>query len=499
MNFTPPQLELPKRTDVQPSVSMPSSQSNRQTRTPKRMPSTSNTNQVKGLRSTGVATDVPSIAKWFLWGWVIILLGYGVVGRGFANLGFAPVYVGEVVLGLGILAALRSKSLPKLFQYPSSKVLLAFILWSLAMTIPYIPSYGVFALRDGVLWGYSAFGLIVAAIVIASPSTFRWIILKYRTFCYVFLALAWFMFVVMTSEVAKGFTLPGSSVDFFESKGGDLLVHLAGVSAFIAVGMTKNRLFLVPLILFNLAILLISKRAGMLAFGAAFLLLLFLNPPKLKLTAIAYAIAFTISAVVLINPTIDLGHGRTISAEQLTDNVVSTFDNSASSSLETTKSWRLDWWSDIISYTFGGRYFITGKGYGINLATDDGYQVLGDDALRSPHNAHMNILARSGVVGFGLWLVFQVTWFISLLRACLEARRRNMPNWHGIFAFLLSYWLAFMVNASFDVFLEGPMGGIWLWSVIGFGIGALHLYRNQAAVGMDQIPVVIRRHVVSNG
>ena len=444
-------------------------------------------------------SGLPTTSKVFLWGWVFVLLGYGIIGRGFANLGFAPIYVGEVVLVLGLWAALRSGSLPKLFQYTTSKVLLAFILWSLAMTIPYIPTYGVLSLRDGVLWGYSAFGLIVAALVIASPPTFRWIILKYRTFCYLFLALAWIMFVVMTSEVAKGFKLPGSTVDFFESKGGDLLVHLAGVSAFVAVGMSKNRLILVPMILFNLAILLISKRAGMLAFGAAFLLLLFLNPPKLKLTAIAYAIAFAISTVLLINPTVDLGHGRTISSEQLTENVVSTFNSSSSSSLETTKSWRLNWWTDIINYTFGGRYFITGKGYGINLATDDGYQVLGDDALRSPHNAHMNILARSGVVGFGLWIVFQLTWFVSLLRACLDARKKNLHNWHGIFAFLVAYWAAFMVNASFDVFLEGPMGGIWLWSVIGFGLGALHLYKTQTSVGMDNMPVVIRRRVISNG
>ena len=434
--------------------------------------------------------------KVFLLGWVFILLGYGVIGRGFANLGFAPFYVGEIVLSVGLLAMLRSGSLGKLFTFPVSKMLGAFVVWSLLMTLPQIPEYGVFALRDGALWGYSLFGLIVASMMVSSPAVFRWILLRYRTFCVVFLALAWLMFVVMTSEVAKGFKLPGSSVDFFESKGGDLLVHLSGIAAFIAVGMSRQRWIFVPLLLFNLAILLISKRAGMLAFGAAFILLLVLNPPKMKLSAIVFACMFSTTAILLINPKIDLGHGRIISVEQLTDNVVSTFDNSASSTLETTKSWRLDWWSDIIGYTFGGRHFLFGKGYGINLATDDGYQVLGDDALRSPHNAHMNVLARSGVVGFGLWLAVHLTWFFSLFKACIEARRRSMPNWHGIFAFLLAYWSAFMVNASFDVFLEGPMGGIWLWSVIGFGIGALHLYKTQPEMGLDHIPVVVRHHVI---
>jgi hypothetical protein len=41
----------------------------------------------------------------------------------------------------------------------------------------------------------------------------------------------------------------------------------------------------------------------------------------------------------------------------------------------------------------------------------------------------------------------------------------------------LSYWLAFMINVSFDVVLEGPHGGIWFWTVYGVGLAALWLYR----------------------
>ena len=29
---------------------------------------------------------------------------------------------------------------------------------------------------------------------------------------------------------------------------------------------------------------------------------------------------------------------------------------------------------------------------------------------------------------------------------------------------------AFMVNSSFDVYLEGPQGGIWFWALMGFVI-----------------------------
>ena len=35
---------------------------------------------------------------------------------------------------------------------------------------------------------------------------------------------------------------------------------------------------------------------------------------------------------------------------------------------------------------------------------------------------------------------------------------------------VLAYWMAFIVNMSFDVYLEGPQGGIWFWCLIGFAI-----------------------------
>ena len=46
-----------------------------------------------------------------------------------------------------------------------------------------------------------------------------------------------------------------------------------------------------------------------------------------------------------------------------------------------------------------------------------------------------------------------------------------------LFLFLFAYWLAQIVNGSFAVYFEGPMGGIWFWTVYGVGMSALWLYR----------------------
>ena len=39
-----------------------------------------------------------------------------------------------------------------------------------------------------------------------------------------------------------------------------------------------------------------------------------------------------------------------------------------------------------------------------------------------------------------------------------------------------------MTNAAFDVFIEGPMGGIWFWNIMGVGIAAVYVYRRYPLV-----------------
>ena len=42
-------------------------------------------------------------------------------------------------------------------------------------------------------------------------------------------------------------------------------------------------------------------------------------------------------------------------------------------------------------------------------------------------------------------------------------------------AWILVYWVAMMVNTSFDPYLEGPQGGIWFWSLFGLGMVVMRL------------------------
>jgi O-antigen ligase len=198
---------------------------------------------------------------------------------------------------------------------------------------------------------------------------------------------------------------------------------------------------------------------------------------------VAAAIAFLAST---LNLELQTGSGdRKISIDEIKDRAVSVFSND-NKSLSGTKEWRLEWWQEIVGYTVEGPYFWQGKGFGINLANADGFQVLEDESLRAPHNSHLTVLARMGVPGFSLWIVLQGAFALALLRALLRARRDRQMFWAQIDAWLLFYWLAMIINANFDPYLEGPQGGIWFWSIFGAGLAALATQRENNRMESSQ-------------
>jgi len=173
----------------------------------------------------------------------------------------------------------------------------------------------------------------------------------------------------------------------------------------------------------------------------------------------------------------------------MVNNLESIVGNSDAANLDGTKAWRLRWWNAIIDYTFRGPYFWTGKGFGMGLAEADGFVVgleTGGPMVRSPHNVHLTLLARIGVPGFVLWLATLLAWFGMLFHALLRARLRGDAAWAKIFVWVICYGLAMIIDASFDVALEGPMLGIWFWSLFGFGIGASMIYRYECIAGDRQ-------------
>ena len=161
--------------------------------------------------------------------------------------------------------------------------------------------------------------------------------------------------------------------------------------------------------------------------------------------------------LVILLPSDENFQGRKTGLDQISTNVTSIV-NDDEGTLSDNKIWRLLWWAKIIDYTFGGEYFVMGKGLGMSLAEDDDIFFESNDAdLRSPHNYHLSILARYGVPIFLLWCFWLIINFARL-------RSKNIPTLKLLF---ITVQIAFIFNASFDVFLEGPMGAFPFWCIVG--------------------------------
>jgi len=167
---------------------------------------------------------------------------------------------------------------------------------------------------------------------------------------------------------------------------------------------------------------------------------------------------------------------------QVIENFFSIFGSSSDPGLTGTRAFRLAWWAEIVDYTIFGEHFWFGKGFGVNLATDDGFQPTADESLRAPHNSHMTVLARMGVPGAIGWVLLQGAWVVGLMRALVRHRRQQDHLLAGAAGWIGVYWVAMMVNTSFDPYLEGPQGGIWFWTLFGLGLVIMRI-RSERTVG----------------
>ena len=91
---------------------------------------------------------------------IALLVGYAIFGRGLAHVGLPPLYIGEVVLALGMIGTIVSA--PRLRGGPIRLLIVAFMAWGALQTIPYVGRDGINAFRDAVTWGYALFALMVS-------------------------------------------------------------------------------------------------------------------------------------------------------------------------------------------------------------------------------------------------------------------------------------------------------------------------------------------------
>jgi hypothetical protein len=401
----------------------------------------------------------------------LVLIGYLVGNRGFAQISlsnFLPLLPAEFVLLVGgTLLAIRSAFRQEL-PWRNDALNLALLLWIVigaCRLVVDVQTYGAMALRDFATVYYAAFFFLAQAEA-RDPRSRAFLLGCLLLGCLGVLALHWpyqaFQDFFLTTLTWRGLpviffkgdlvgtTMAAGAVALFlhyEARGGAW--KLAATAALL-VGMltTNNRASMAGLATATV-LLLLARRwrfaalqvgAGVLA-AVAMLLVAHLNNQPWKQTPL---------------------HGVYERVVSLTD----PFGRRAYSGEETLNKgdnnrFRAVWWAAVYDETVAGGPWL-GLGFGHNLAerfAREYYPDAGDEFVtRSPHNVLLTLFGRTGLAGL---LPFLFIFAFVAVRTVQCARRDPARG-----ALWAAAWVI-LVSACFGVVLEGPMGAVVFWSVLG--------------------------------
>lgn len=419
----------------------------------------------------------------------VLLAGYMLGDKGFAYLHLpgTPIFVGE--MALAVIAVYLIGFYPindDRLRSPVRLILVVFLLYSAARTLPYLGQYGIDALRDASQWYYGVFAFFVADFVRRSGigpivgwfgKILPWFVL-------------WAPISLILSQVLSSPLVPDSNVPIAAHRGSNTSVLLTAGLGFMWMldervsGISRRqRAVLTAVSGLFLVVAGIQNRGGLLAAIAGLgLLYWYARSEQRHFVGIICTVVFL---VALIFSVIDMrvsffSNQRDISAEQLVENLVSVVNPDAvetSGDLAGNSSWRLDLWGEILR-DVNLNSPVLGKGYGISLGDEYGFEGAGETELRSAHNSHMTIFARSGYLGAGLWLLMWAVWFIAMMRSRLALAARGLEVEAAVAVVAMACALAVLVNAVFDPSIEGPPVSTWIWSVFGLGLGLMLLSRS---------------------
>src|SRR5258707_13560936 len=95
-----------------------------------------------------------------------VLLGYAFLGKGFAYIGYPPIFIGEIAFFTGFVILLWTGCLIAALTTLPSLALAAAMVWVLLRTLPSVSVYGFDALRASVVIMFWGFAFIVIALLL---------------------------------------------------------------------------------------------------------------------------------------------------------------------------------------------------------------------------------------------------------------------------------------------------------------------------------------------
>jgi O-antigen ligase len=409
-----------------------------------------------------------------------LLGGYLLFDRAFAYLHLPgiPLFVGEMVLGVGAVAAIvatRYLQVP-IRDEPILALLGAFVLWGLIRAVPGVGVYGLDALRDSVLWYYGLFAFFIAAALARSPQLLDCLIVQLtRLTPWLLLWLPLALVLVPLSGDAP--SVPFSTVSVLSHKPGNAaiaaLLVLGCMWVFPGTRSARSRAMWSVMAFVVIALAATQNRGGLLGVVAAATIGLAFMRNRLGLVARAVvitAVGLGLASLLSLKVPIAGVQGREFSAAQLVANVVSLGGEDSPGNLGGTVKGRQELWSRILDKQVADGRLVDGSGFGQNLAAEVGVYDEGKETLRSPHNSHLHIMARMGLVGLSLWIALWVGWYWRLIAGSRRLMQQGLYARRQVAVLSLMVTTAILVSSIFDPQLEGPQVAALLWTAFGVGV-----------------------------
>jgi hypothetical protein len=381
----------------------------------------------------------------------------------FFNKGVAYSYMAEILLVAGIFILFINRKNLELGLDTKQILVGIFIIISFLFILVGVFQYSILnVMRDSLAFQYAWFAFIIYFFKNEYDFIWQKIILIYKWApLVIFLNFFLFYFVFLYLPPINIF----GNQNIIIYKNGDKSVHLLISTILMFLYADKySRKWLIAntiLIVVNFLILLAFTRSGSIAYIFALFSFFFFSKEKILNESLRKLLRYVPIIMVIgmgLFLAIDIqgdAQGRTISLSQITDNFSSIVSTNIDGNLAENKVWRLIWWAKLVNESFTLQHFFIGKGLGMSLAGNDILNT--DDNLRSPHNFHLTILARFGYIVFITWII----WLVSLFKPLFTRKLA------GKTLAITSILLAFIINGSFDVFFEGPMGAFPFWTFVG--------------------------------
>ena len=416
---------------------------------------------------------------WAVYGLLIgpLLGGYLLFDKAFAYLHIpgTPLFVSELTLGVGVLAALvgtRYVRIP-ICDEPVLTLLAGFALWWIGECGARGRECGVDAMRDSALWYYSC--RLLGARLGRPPLLLERLMAQFSRYPMApgVVATRPGLDAGLRQRAHRAVLHDLRAESQVRERGRRALLCLGGLWVLPDDRSARSRAGWSGLALIIIALSATQNRGGLIGVvaGASIGLEFLRNRMALVvrvvvITAVGLGLASTLSLKVPIGGL----QGRDFSAQQLMANVMSLTGTGEPGNLGGTVDGRKELWSRILAKQIADGRLIDGAGFGQNLAAEVGVYDEGKETLRSPHNSHLHILARMGVIGLSLWIGVWVAWYWRLIAACRRLARQGLQRRRQVAVFTMMGTAAILVSSFFDPQLKGPQVAALLWTIFGIGV-----------------------------